>query len=175
MKRIFLFGWLIALLLVACNGKSQPSNNPQVSSLSQQSSSTQGKETPASASSKTGGQVIYLTTQDFINKVFDYRNNKEWKFKGARPCVIDFYADWCRPCKMVSPIMEELAGEYNGKIDFYKVNTDKEQELAAAFNIQSIPSVLFCPKDGKPAMAVGAYPKEEYIRMINQVIYQQKQ
>ncbi len=111
----------------------------------------------------------HLTKETFLQKVFDYENNKEWKFQGDLPCIIDFYADWCQPCKLVAPIMEELAQEYAGKINFYKVDTESEQELAAVFGIRSIPSILFCPKDDKPQMAVGALPKESFKQAIADV------
>jgi thioredoxin 1 len=101
-----------------------------------------------------------LTKQAFFEKVFDYEKNKEWKFEGELPCLIDFWAPWCGPCRIVGPVIEELSKEYAGKVNFYKVNTEEEQELAGAFGIMSIPSLLFVPKDGKPKMAVGALPKE---------------
>lgn len=111
-----------------------------------------------------------LTKQLFLEKVFNYEANKEWVFEGDIPCIIDFYADWCQPCKMVAPILEELSVEFEGKINIYKVNTEVEQELAGAFGIKSIPSMLFCPKDGQPQMAVGALPKESLIQAINDVL-----
>jgi thioredoxin len=101
-----------------------------------------------------------LTKDDFIEKIFDYENKKEWDFQGDLPAVIDFYADWCGPCKMVAPIIEELSLEYEGKVNFFKIDTEAEQELAMAFGIQSIPSLLFIPKEGKPQMAAGALPKD---------------
>lgn len=107
-----------------------------------------------------------LTKDKFLQKVFNYEKNKEWKFEGELPCLIDFYADWCGPCKMVAPIMEELSEEYKGKVNFYKINTENEQELASAFGISSIPSLLFVPKDGQPQMAVGALPKESMVKVI---------
>ena len=106
--------------------------------------------------------VEHLTKETFMEKVFNYEENKEWKFEGELPCIIDFYADWCGPCKMVAPIMEELSKEYDGKVNIYKIDTEDQRELAAAFGIQSIPSVLFCPVDDKPRMSVGALPKEGY-------------
>ena len=109
-----------------------------------------------------------LTKEKFLKNVFDYENNKDWKFAGDLPCVIDFYADWCGPCKMVAPVMDELSDEYKGKVNFYKINTEEEQELAAAFGIQSIPSILFCPKDGQPQMAVGALPKEQLMQVVDE-------
>jgi len=112
----------------------------------------------------------HLTKETFLSKVFNYEQNQEWKFEGNLPCLIDFYADWCGPCKMVAPILEELSKEFDGKINIYKVNTEVEQELASAFGIQSIPSMLFCPKDGKPQMAVGALPKQAMTDAINEVL-----
>lgn len=112
----------------------------------------------------------HLTKETFLTKVFNYEQNQEWKFEGNLPCLIDFYADWCGPCKMVAPILEELSKEFDGKINIYKVNTEEEQELAAAFGIQSIPSLLFCPKDGKPQMAMGALPKQAMTDAINEVL-----
>ena len=112
----------------------------------------------------------HLTKQTFFEKVFNYEKNQEWKFEGELPCIIDFYADWCQPCKIVAPILEELAGEYEGKINIYKIDTEAEVELAGAFGIKSIPSMLFCPKEGQPQMAVGALPKETLIQAINDVL-----
>lgn len=112
----------------------------------------------------------HLTKETFQNKVFNYELNKEWKFEGDLPCLIDFYADWCQPCKMVAPILEELSKEYDGKVNIYKINTEVETELSAAFGIKSIPSLLFCPKDGQPQMAMGALPKENLKQAINEVL-----
>ena len=111
----------------------------------------------------------HLTKESFLQKVFDYENNNEWNFKGELPCIIDFYADWCGPCKMVAPIMDQLSKDYEGLINVYKVDTDKEQELAAVFGISSIPSVLFCPIDEKPQMSVGALSKDGFVSAIEQV------
>ncbi len=110
--------------------------------------------------------ATHLTKDTFLKEIFDYENNKEWKFQGEIPAVIDFYADWCGPCKMVAPIIEELSEEYAGKVNFYKIDTEAEQELAAAFGIQSIPSLLFIPVDGRPQMAAGALPKDTFIEVI---------
>ena len=105
-----------------------------------------------------------------MNKVFNYEKNKEWKFEGEKPCIIDFYADWCGPCKMVAPVLEELAKDFDGKIDVFKVNTEEEQELASAFGIRSIPSFLFVPADGQPQMAMGALPKETFVKAFKDVL-----
>jgi len=112
----------------------------------------------------------HLTKETFLNKVFNYEQNKDWKFEGELPCLIDFYADWCQPCKVVAPILEELSKEYEGKINIYKINTEEETELAAAFGIRSIPSLLFCPKDGQPQMAMGALPKDNLKQAIEEVL-----
>ena len=111
-----------------------------------------------------------LSKESFLQKVFNYEQNKEWKFEGKLPCIIDFYADWCGPCKMVEPILQELAQEYQGKLNIYRVDTQAQQELAAAFGIQSIPSILFVPLSDKPQMAVGALPKEALKKTIKDVL-----
>ncbi len=114
--------------------------------------------------------IEHLTQETFIEKVFDYKTSKEWKFEGKLPCIIDFYADWCGPCKIVSPILEELAAEYKDKITVYKINTETEQELSGAFGIRSIPSLLFIPTEGQPQMTVGALPKEAMKNKINEIL-----
>jgi thioredoxin len=112
----------------------------------------------------------HLTKETFLSKIFNYETNKEWKFSGERPCVIDFYADWCGPCKIVAPILDELAKEYDGKLDIYKINTEEEQELAAVFGIRNIPSILFVPATGQPRMALGALPKETLVKAFKEVL-----
>jgi len=116
----------------------------------------------------------HLTKQTFLEKVFDYENNKEWKYQGELPALIDFYADWCGPCKMVAPILEELSEEYAGKIHIYKIDTEVEQELAAAFGIRSIPSLLFIPKEDQPQMAQGALPKDALKDAIENVLLKEE-
>ena len=116
------------------------------------------------------GLVECLTKESFLQKVFNYEQNKEWKFEGKLPCIVDFYADWCGPCKMVEPILKELAQEYQGKLNIYKVDTQAQQELAAAFGIQSIPSMLFVPLNDKPQMSVGALPKKTLKKAIKEVL-----
>lgn len=112
--------------------------------------------------------TVNLSTEQFKKDVFDYTQNKEWKFQGDKPAIIDFYADWCGPCKMVAPLFEELSDEYADDIVIYKVDTEVEQELSAAFGIQSIPSILFIPKDGTPMMAKGALPKHNLKKVIEE-------
>jgi len=112
----------------------------------------------------------HLTVDTFKEKIFNYEKNKDWKFEGELPTIIDFYADWCGPCKMVTPVLEDLAKEYEGKLNIYKVNTEDQQELAAAFQIRSIPSILFIPKEGQPQMAMGALQKDSFKKAINDVL-----
>ncbi len=116
----------------------------------------------------------HLTKDTFKEKVFNFEANKEWKFEGEKPCLIDFYADWCQPCKIVAPILEELQKEYNGEINIYKVNTEQEQELAGMFGIKSIPSLLFVPKEEQPQMAMGALPKDTLEKAIKDVLKVEK-
>lgn len=118
--------------------------------------------------------VEHLTNETFKEKVFNFEENKEWKFEGEKPCLIDFYADWCAPCKIVAPILEELAEEYDGKINIYKVDTDKESKIAGMFGIQSIPSLLFVPAEGQPQMAMGALPKDIFVKAIKDVLKVEK-
>ena len=157
MKKILYLLTVMALMSYAC-GNSADSNDVK-------------DDTPSVSSADGAAKVEYLNTQNFVDKIFDFRTQIEWQYKGDKPAIIDFYADWCGPCKRVAPIMQELAEEYKGEINIYKVDTDKEQELAQSFGIQSIPSIMFIPMEGKPHMYVGAFPKDEYIRIINEVFY----
>jgi thioredoxin 1 len=119
-----------------------------------------------------GKAVINMTKSDFLNKVMDYEKNPTtWVFKGDKPCLIDFYADWCGPCRITSPILEELAQEYKGKIYVYKVNVDNEKELSQVFGISGIPAFLYCPMEGKPTMTSGiARDKEQTKEMFRNYI-----
>ena len=112
----------------------------------------------------------HLTKETFKEKVFNFEENKDWKFEGDKPCLIDFYADWCQPCKMVAPILEELSKEYEGKIDIYKVDTEDQQELAGMFGVRSIPSLLFVPMKEQPQMSQGALPKDSFEKAIKDVL-----
>jgi thioredoxin 1 len=111
-----------------------------------------------------------LDKKAFLEKVFDFDKEKEWKYLGTLPAIVDFYADWCGPCKMVTPILEKLAAAYAGKLNIYKVDTDKEQELAGAFGIMSIPSLLFIPMKGEPQMSRGALGREAFEKTIAEIL-----
>ncbi len=115
-------------------------------------------------------QTVHLTSNEFKEKVFNYESGKEWKYEGTLPAIVDFYADWCQPCKMVAPVLEDLAREYAGQIMIYKVNTEEEQELASVFGIQSIPTLLFIPKEGEPQAAMGALPKQTFEKAIKDIL-----
>ena len=121
------------------------------------------------------GEVEYLSYDTFLTKVWNFEaNSQEWIYEGDVPCVIDFYADWCGPCKRVAPIMDDLAAKYEGKVKIYKIDTDKERQLSSAFGIRSIPAVLFVPMKGKPMMQTGALPKDQYIKIIEDELLKTK-
>jgi thioredoxin len=137
------------------------------------SADKQNKSTSAQAATVAEMPVakpLILSEADFKTKVFDFSSGKEWKYVGDKPCIIDFYADWCRPCKMLAPILEELALEYKDQIYIYKVNTDMSQNVSAFFNIDGIPAVFFIPLSGEPRSMIGLNPKEEYVKAINEVL-----
>lgn len=155
-KRIFLPLLFLGLLtLASCKGKTETS---------------QSTSEPAQTEKQTTGP-IHLTKAEFLKKIADYEtNSKEWKYLGDKPAIVDFYADWCGPCKMVAPLLESLSKEYEGKINVYKIDVDKEQELARAFGIQSIPTLWFIPMKGEPQVAMGALSKEQLDEYIKQVL-----
>lgn len=155
MRKIICASIMLAITLSACAGANK------------ENKTTENKTTKDVKKMGT----IHLTKAEFLAKVANYETNPtEWKYLGDKPCIIDFYASWCGPCKAVAPILEDLAKEYEGQIYIYKINTDEEQELAAAFNIRSIPSILFCPMNGAPQMAQGALPKDAFVKAINEVL-----
>ena len=136
--------------------------------------------TPVTTSDKTvandgTGKVIQMDKTMFIERVFNYEANPDkWVFEGDKPVIIDFYADWCGPCKKIAPIMVQLAEEYKDQIIIYKVDTDKERELAQVFAIKSIPSILFIPAEGQPQMTMGALPKAEFEKMVKTILLKQE-
>ena len=147
-----------AALTVSC--KSQNANDQMTDEKQSPSSNTLDDGTTLVAENKQNrafsDKPVYLTKIDFLEKVMDYEKNPStWIYKGELPCLIDFYADWCAPCRITSPILEDLAKEYSGKINIYKIDVQTEQELASVFGIQGIPAFLYCPKDGNPSMTSG--------------------
>jgi len=181
MKNTFLgFVFLSVVWLSSCGGSATPETKSD-SAVTSTSLTDQGKTNevmPANnttAVSNESGEVIQLTNAILLDKVYDYKKDpKKWVFKGDKPCIIDFYADWCRPCKMVAPIMEELSTKYKGQVVIYRVNVDQERELAQFFGIQSIPTVFFCPANGDPQMTQGALPKESYEKALTEILLQKK-
>ena len=150
---------LAALVLTGCSQRKQ-------------SKKAETPSAPTLEAKAEEGKVSTLTTAEFKKKIMDYEKHpQEWVFEGTRPVIIDFYATWCHPCKMTAPVVEQLAKDYLGKIDFYKVDIDKEQELAATFGIQSIPTFLFIPVKGKPTAQMGAMQKEDFEKIIKSVIF----
>jgi len=119
-------------------------------------------------------EVSYLTSSEFKTKIMDYSVEKEWKYLGKKPCVIDFYTTWCGPCKRLAPIMDELSETYKGKVIFYKADTERERELAYVFQISSIPQVLYIPTQGQPILLKGLYPKEEIVKIIETELLKKK-
>ena len=159
MKIKFLIVSVLSVIVISACSSSGKENNQKVNS--------QQTENKMQTQTKT----IHLTKAEFLTKVANYEQNpSEWVYLGDKPCLIDFYADWCAPCKMVAPILEELAEEYEDEIYIYKVDTEAEQELAGAFGIRSIPSFLFCPMGEQPQMAQGALPKDGFKQAINEVL-----
>jgi thioredoxin len=159
-----------AVFIVSCGKKDVPNVNNTSKTETTTPVNQNTTSTNKSSEEKSGGKPIHLTTSEFKEKIFNYETNKDWKYTGSKPCIVDFYADWCKPCKMVAPILEDLASEYDDKIIIYKVNTDQEQELAGAFGIQSIPSLLFIPSEGQPQMMTGALPKDSFVKYINEYL-----
>jgi len=141
--------------------------------ITSKNSNTNIDTTTASTSEEEGG-VIYLSAQSFKEYVFDYEKNQTWKYEGKVPAILDFYADWCGPCKMLSPVLKDLQKEYDGKIQIYKINTDKEKELAATFGIRSLPTIVFVPLEGDPQAAMGFRPKADMENMIKEILKVEK-
>lgn len=159
MKKITMVLMMVGLIVASCTAKTTANQTDD--------------KTKTESKPKTESKVktIHLTKADFLAKVANYETNpEEWKYLGDKPAIIDFYASWCGPCKMIAPILEELAEEYDGEIYIYKIDTEKETELAAAFGIRSIPTLLFVPMDGQPQMAQGALPKETFKEAIQSVL-----
>ena len=144
MKKLLLFLVVSAFVWTACGNKNSNANENRL------------KKTELSADAETKGEVIVLTRDVFLQKVWNYNTSPaEWKYLGDKPAIIDFYADWCAPCRRAAPILDAVSKEYAGKVNVYKIDTQVERELAAVFGIQSIPAFLYIPVEGKPVMAAG--------------------
>jgi thioredoxin len=160
MKRVFNLSLIFAVIVMVSCGNSIGKKKV--------GSSTIANETAT-------GKPIHLDKQLFLTKIFDYEKSPDkWIYKGDKPCLIDFYADWCGPCKMIAPYMEDFASTYNNQIYVYKINVDEQKELASYFGIQSIPAILLCPMKGQPQMITGALPKEEFAKRIETVLLEKK-
>lgn len=158
MKKILFIIALLSIISMSCTGKAPAEGTIK-----------EDQESAASAVKKA--EIIHLSLADFRKKVADIdRNTAEWKYLGDKPAIIDFYADWCGPCKKIAPILEELANEYSGQIYIYKVDTDKEGELASLFSITAIPALLFVPMEGEPQMAKGLLPKKTLKQGIDELL-----
>jgi len=158
MRKIILATVSLFLFVTACNAKSAENNNPV----------SNDKEVESRV------KTIHLTKVEFLERVVNYEENpEEWVYLGDKPAIIDFYADWCPPCRIIAPILEELAGEYEDDIYIYKIDTEKEQELAAVFGIRSLPSILFVPMGEQPQMVAGALPKESFEEAIQDILLKQ--
>lgn len=159
-RKIILMLMLSTITFVSCGN----STDKEKQTKEEQKNSTVNKK-------ENKMKTINLSKSEFLTKVMNYEQNpQEWKYLGDKPCIIDFYADWCGPCKMVAPLLEELAKEYDGEIYVYKIDTEKEQELAQAFGIRSIPSLLFVPMNEQPQMVMGALPKSELKKAIDDIL-----
>jgi thioredoxin len=166
------FGYILvftAIILMGCTGATGGSNDITTQPGLELAAAGDGEIKEGS------GKPIKLDKESFKKMVMDYEANpKQWVYEGEKPCIIDFYADWCKPCRMIAPIMEELAEEYEGQITIYKVDTQVERELASVFGIQSLPTVVFVPVNGNPSAQKGALPKESYKEIIDDFLLQNK-
>lgn len=156
MKRIFITGTMLKLFFLT----SISTANPFIT----------GDKTIYSPKEASNITVIHLTEATFKQMVYNYDKNKSWKYEGTKPAIIDFYADWCAPCRQLSPIIEEIAREYNGKIIVYKIDTEKEKKLAQNIGISALPTLLLIPMKGKPQFTMGVLPKATLIKAINEVL-----
>jgi len=164
----------VLIILAGCNNGSPDVKSSSKSDTPQPAKETPGTEPETKKISTANATPVHLTKKSFIENVWDYEKSpNQWQFKGELPCVIDFYADWCRPCRMVAPIMDDLAKKYEGRVNIYKINTEQEKELARVFQVQSIPMVVFAPLNGKPATKIGALSKDDYIKIVEEFLLNQ--
>lgn len=166
MYRNLLLIFVVILSFFACKGKETSDKD-----IENEKIETKLEEEKQYSDDVVVSKPINLTKEDFLKKVFNYEiNSTEWKYIGDKPAIIDFYADWCGPCKKIAPILDELAAKYAGDIYIYKINTDNEQELASVFGVSSIPTLLFIPLESKPSIFQGAFSKDKFEEYINSIL-----
>ena len=171
MKRLFYSILGISLLMLSCNSGTKNSQNSDTNPTEAEVAAPIAEPEPQTTASSSG-ILIKINAKEFMEKVHDYKNMTTWKYKGDKPCIVDFYADWCRPCKMMDPILEKIAKEYEGKIIIYKINIDENKDIAQAFQINSIPFFLFCPLEGQAQSAMGMMSEENLRTAIKDVLKQ---
>lgn len=170
MKKIFktVSILLISVVVFSCSNdtkKQESSDNSAVKTT------IEGKTESAPITAGIDGKVQHISTEQFVKGVSDFRTNPKFSLKSELPCVVDFYADWCKPCKMIAPYMEELAVEYKGKVNFLKINVDEESEIANFYKIEAIPALMFCTKTGDPKMEVGGADKATINQRIQNYLF----
>ena len=160
------------VLLLGCKSTDERITDSNVvdSSTVKSTSNTETSIKNSEGAINNSGEVKKIDEHLFITNIFDFKKQTEWTFIGKRPVIVDFYADWCGPCKKLSPVIEHLAKKYAGKIDFYKVNIDEEQAIAQVFGIQSIPTIMFCGMKGKPMASMGLVEEAELEKYIAQIM-----
>jgi thioredoxin len=168
----FVFFLMAALFFMSCGSSGNDGKNTNAKDTLSSNPATQAGAQNATA--EVSDQPIAISEDDFVSKVFDFRSNGEWKYKGDKPAIIDFYADWCGPCRMIAPYMKEFASKYKGEIYVYKVNTDYAQDLSMYFKINAIPAVMLVPMKGDYKMVVGANGKDYYESMIKTFLLNKK-
>lgn len=163
MKNLLIIVIGISFMLLSCNAQETKKKEVDKSKTIQSENKKLFESTPVPKQ---------LTSEEYIQIIHDFKSNPGWKFKGNKPCVVDFYADWCKPCKMMEPVMEKLAHEYEGKVNFYKVNVDDNKELSQVYGISSIPFFLFCPMNGQPQASMGMKTEDEMRKAIESILKQ---
>ena len=163
---------MLSALFIACNSSASNSDTRfdsvvQTNMIEQELTADNAN---SEQSKNDGNKPISITSEQYIQLVADFKKDKEWKFKGKKPCVVDFYADWCRPCKMMEPAFEKAAEKYAGKVNFYKINVDFNKDISAAYQITGIPTLFFCTVDGKVGRVSGLLSEEEIMAYVESIL-----